>query len=307
MAESSAVDAKAAAEKSGKSGNVELHPLAIIAMSDHYTTIEAGGSVSPPGSKVLGLLWGRQQGLEVSIMDAVELGYTLGPDGRTPVISAELVDAQKDLYIKNYKDRELLGWYSVGVEPTPMDMEIHREMANHNESPYFLLMDPNPDAEAKDLPINLYEAEMHMINDSPTMLFVTCEFQLQTAQAERITMERVAKAKANDGVASLDLHMNELGTSLRTLSSRADALVAFLTATKNGTIPTDYRLLRQVASVCNQLPAIDKDELHGEFIGDYNDTLLVNYLATVTKGTADVSDLSEKFSLISTQRGHRMA
>ena len=207
-------------------------------------------------------------------MDAVELGYTLGPDGCTPVISAELVivycasvcvgvvcvlsltpsptpppthlsiqvDAQKDLYIKNYKDRELLGWYSVGVEPTPMDMEIHRfvcacvrvrvcvvctrtgscwdgtrwgssppqwtwkligvracvcacgyarvrvcvcanaracactcartygcvhnytpylctthprEMANHNESPYFLLMDPNPDAEAKDLPINL--------------------------------------------------------------------------------------------------------------------------------------------------------
>ena len=34
---------------------------------------------------------------------------------------------------------------------------------------------------------------MRVINDTPTRFFVTCEFELQTMQAERITMERVAK------------------------------------------------------------------------------------------------------------------
>lgn len=32
---------------------------------DHFTGIQAGGSMKPPGSKVLGLLWGKQNGLEV--------------------------------------------------------------------------------------------------------------------------------------------------------------------------------------------------------------------------------------------------
>jgi hypothetical protein len=37
---------------------------------DHFTGIQAGGSMKPPGSKVLGLLWGKQQGLEVRFVQA---------------------------------------------------------------------------------------------------------------------------------------------------------------------------------------------------------------------------------------------
>ena len=61
--------------------------------------------------------------------------------------------------------------------------------------------------------------------------------------------------------------------------------------------------------MCNQLPAVDTDELSGEFVGDYNDTLMVNYLASITKGTNELNDLEEKFNMISTQRGghHRLA
>lgn len=61
--------------------------------------------------------------------------------------------------------------------------------------------------------------------------------------------------------------------------------------------------------MCNQLPAVDTDELSGEFVGDYNDTLMVNYLASITKGTNELNDLAEKFNMISTQRSghHRLA
>lgn len=294
--------AAAATDKQGGSElKVLLHPLAIIGVSDHFTGIEAGGSVKPPGSKVLGLLWGRQQGLEVSIMDAVELAYDLSADG-APVIDRDTVLQQKELYTEVFSNYELLGWYSVGSEVVELDMRIHREMTKYNESPFFLLMQPTPDPEAKDLPMSLFESEMHMVNDTPTMLFVSVEFQLHSSQAEQITMERVAKSKSKSSEQSsaLESQMTELGTSLRTLKGRVQVLVNYLQATKEGQVPMDFRTLRQVSSVCHQLPAMDPAELGPEFVSDFNDTLLVNYLASVTKGTASLNALADKFSVIST-------
>ena len=84
-----------------------------------------------------------------------------------------------------------------------------------------------PPPQAKDLPISLYESEMHVINDTPTMLFVTCEFQLQTMQMERITMERVAKVLALPHVTSRHLalpHVTSRYLALPHVTSRYLAL-----------------------------------------------------------------------------------
>jgi len=112
---------------------ISLHPLAIVAISDHFTGIEAGGSLKPPGSKVLGLLWGKQVGNEATITDAVELLFTTGEDGATPIITAAEVAKQTELYTKVYKGHEVLGWYSVGTDVQPVDMVVHREMMKYNE------------------------------------------------------------------------------------------------------------------------------------------------------------------------------
>ena len=57
------------------------------------------------------------------------------------------------------------------------------------QAPLFLLMQPKPDPDATDLPVAIYESEMHMRDDTPTMLFVPVAFKLETIQAERIMME----------------------------------------------------------------------------------------------------------------------
>jgi COP9 signalosome complex subunit 6 len=65
------------------------------------------------------------------------------------------VDKQKELYTKVYPLCEMLGWYSVGLDVTEADMVIHREMMKYNETPYFLLMNPEPDPDAKELPVQV--------------------------------------------------------------------------------------------------------------------------------------------------------
>mmetsp|Transcript_35672 Transcript_35672/g.65267 ORF Transcript_35672/g.65267 Transcript_35672/m.65267 type:complete len:301 (+) Transcript_35672:24-926(+) len=297
-----------AKESTGGGGKtVLLHPLAIVAISDHFTCIQAGASPKPTGSKVIGLLWGKQQGLDVVITDAVELMYSdKTSEGGEPVaFTREEVDKQKELYTKVYPLCEMLGWYSVGVEVQEADMAVHREMLKYNESPFFLLINPNPDPDAKDLPVQLYESETHYEEEVARMIFVACEFELETSQAERVTMEEVAKAGPTEGVSTLDLHVTSLESSLRSLAMRADQLIVYLKAVEDKRVPSDQRLLRAAQGVCNQLPAMHKGELEAAFVEDYADTLMVSYLATVTKATHAVGDLTEKFQSMAPARAHR--
>ena len=64
----------AAAESTART--VALHPLAIVGVSDHFTRVSVGGSRQGAGSPVVGLLFGMQRGLEVDVVDAIEVHLT---------------------------------------------------------------------------------------------------------------------------------------------------------------------------------------------------------------------------------------
>lgn len=51
----------------------------------------------------------------------------------------------------------------------------------------------NPSAEAaKDLPVSLFESELHVVDDKPTLLFVSVPFQLETAQVSESYARSIA-------------------------------------------------------------------------------------------------------------------
>jgi hypothetical protein len=50
-----------------------------------------------------------------------------------------------------------------------------------------------------------------------------------------------------------------------------------------GEAPYDHSLLRQVSSLVRRLPAIDSSRFQDDLVMEYNDTLLMTYLATITK------------------------
>lgn len=174
----------------------------------------------------------------------------------------------------------------MGTEISPGDLELHRAMAEWNESPIYMLLvrdsiwmghtisinldcdihihiqtlhlqNPAGSAEtSKELPLQLYESELHVVNEVPTMLFVAVPFQLEAAevrhvpwvlccaplsrspvskrnqqkhkikqQAERISVEHVVKATPAEygagGLAtSVDLHVDAVKASLAALVSR---------------------------------------------------------------------------------------
>ncbi len=67
-------------------GRIELHPLCIISISDHYMRVSMGGGKQSPDAKIVGLLMGTEDGLDVSIYDAVEVVYDVGMEVRDSVV-----------------------------------------------------------------------------------------------------------------------------------------------------------------------------------------------------------------------------
>ena len=238
----------------------------------------------------LGLLFGHQNGLAVDIIDAVEVKFAPrrpadaaaaaaaeaavaaaaaagaeppapppggGADDPDPRFDRAFLEKQREMYCKVYEHREVLGWYTVGEAPTPVHLQLQRDMVQYNEAPLFLLMQPSPDPNASELPVAIYESEMHMVHDAPTLLFVPVAFKLETIQAERIMMEAVAQTAPPEGTSALEPHAAAVENSLVTLEGRVAELVAYLEKVKaaDAGAAVDYTMLRKIAALCSQVGA----------------------------------------------------
>lgn len=289
----------------GGSRRVALHPLAIVGVSDHFSRVEVGSAVQDASTPIVGLLFGKQDGLDVWIYDALEL--ICDADRR---INLEFLKKQTELYTAVYKGREMLGWYTVAREVSGEHVSLHKELLAFNESPLFMMMDPTPSNDSKDLPITIFEYEARATAEASASTFVSLTFRLETFQAEQIAMEQVASPSS---IVALDSHIENVDNSLKTLRRRVGVVTDYLDLIACGAaeeddksgekkMPIDYDLLRQISNLCDQLPSVSNKSSSNlnddEDLGDYADSLAVAYLATLTKTAASVSQLTDNFLVI---------
>jgi len=291
-------------EKERSSGlNVMLHPLVILNISDHFTRVKMSGASA--GTKLIGALVGTQTGRMVEIHNSFELVLATGAS--VELINPDYFKNKQDQFKKVFPLYDILGWYSTGSEARPGDLEIHKQIMTYNESPLFLLLDPLAASTSKELPITIFESELHIINDSPTMMFAKTPYKIETGEAERIAVDHIAHvtaANATEG-SKLTAHLMGLHNAIKMLNIRVKVIVQFLEATHKGQIPTDHTIVRQIASLCNQLPAMDSSKFKDEFLLEYIDALLVTYLATITKTCSNVNELVDKFNTAFDRQGRR--
>ena len=81
------------------------------------------------------------------------------------------------------------------------------------------------------------------------------------------------------------------------LTASVSHLLAACAWQSDGTVPPDHEILRHIKSLCSQLPALDTARFQEESMRDLNNTLLVAFLGTVTKGTGMVNEVVDKYNL----------
>uniref|UniRef100_A0A0C9RG54 COP9 signalosome complex subunit 6 n=1 Tax=Wollemia nobilis TaxID=56998 RepID=A0A0C9RG54_9CONI len=274
----------------------KLHPLVIVNISDHHTRLKAqslaqGGAVP----RVFGCVIGVQRGRTVEIFNSFELIY----EPKTHSLNREFLNKKYEQYKKVFPQYDILGWYSTGSDAQESDMQIHKSLMDINESPVCVLLNPVLNPSQKDLPITIYESELHVIEGVPSLIFVRSSYTIETVEAERISVDHVAHLNPSDGgsaATQLAAHLTGIHSAIKMLNSRIRILYHFLLAMQKGEIPMENSLLRQVSSLLRRLPAIESPKFQDDFLMEYNDTLLMTYLAMITNCSSTMNDLIDKFN-----------
>lgn len=278
--------------------SLTLHPLVVINVSDHFTRARAqapaGTSAAP---RVYGAVLGEQMGRRVELASSFELKVARSSSG-ADVPDLDYLRLRLEQYKKTFPKFDMVGWYSTASDVQAGDMEIQQQLSEASDGLLYLTLDPSA-LTGRELPITIYESEVHVVDDVPTTRYVKAAYKVDSIESERIAVEHVAHilpSGDSNSSSALAQHLGGQYTAMSMLSERVEVILRYLKAVEAGSVPTDHALLRQIKSLCTQLPALDSPAFREEFLQDHANTLLVTYLGTITKGTSVISEVIDKFS-----------
>ncbi len=131
-----------------------------------------------------------------------------------------------------FKNCEILGWYSTSSSaPTEEDLAFHRgPISTWNSSPLYLRLDPTAQATAKELPLEVYESQVQLVDGVATLQLVPCTFKLEAQEVERVIVDHMAKitGQVQQG-APESASLISLRDAVRSLQTRVQILLTYLT------------------------------------------------------------------------------
>lgn len=107
--------------------------------------------------------------------------------------------------------------------------------------------------------------------------------------------------------AAVTSHLAGMQSAAKMLAARVRVLQEYVAAVASGSIQTDHALLREIAALLRQLPAVEPAAFEREYLTEVNDTLLMSYLTAMTKGTAQVGELADRLNVVHGDRQSRRA
>ncbi|CAO3680767.1 unnamed protein product [Rhizopus microsporus] len=280
------------------------HPLVLLNISDHYTRTKLQNPALIENGRVFGALLASQSGRDIDIVNSFELPFKLAEDGVSHGLDKTYLMYKLEQLKQVFPTLEFMGWYSIGVQPTELDLKLHEQFLSVNESSLFLQMNPAALANGtKQFPIEIYEPMINIVEGNQTRLvFIKATYRLETGEAECIAVDHVTKPSSTSTDASLgSAFISQLTTqrnAIAMLNSRIQFLHQYLQDIKAGLIPADHDILRQISSFCKRHTVLQKKAFEDQFSTEYNDVLLVAYLASITKGLNTMNDLTDKFNLV---------
>jgi COP9 signalosome complex subunit 6 len=200
-----------------------------------------------------------------------------------------------------------LGWYSTGDQKLPSDDLIHAQITQFNENALYLLVGVNITSDMKDVPLTLWEPTVTVENKKQQINWASISYKIETDEAERIGVDFVNKMERGTTQSStLVPHFATLYNAVNMLTERVQIVIKYLEQVKKGTIPVDHKLLRQISSLSHRLPAVESARFKSDFTNELNESLLITYMASMSKGTNVLNEVVEKFNVTYERRGRRM-
>ncbi|XP_036213441.2 COP9 signalosome complex subunit 6 [Bactrocera oleae] len=276
-----------------------LHPLVILNISEHWTRIRAQAGET---CQVFGALIGKQKGRNIEVMNSFEL--RVDRVGADVVINREYYQTKEQQFKQVFSDLDFIGWYTTDEAPTLLDIQIQKQMAEINECP--ILLQLNPLSRSVDqLPLKLYESTIELVGGEATMLFVPLTYTLATEEAERIGIDHVARMSTNEtGEKSVVAeHLVAQDSAIKMLNKRIQIVLKYIKDVENGKVEANQEILRDAYALSHRLPVMKGHAFQEELYTQCNDVALISYLGAMTKGCNDMNHFVNKFNVLYDRQG----
>ncbi|KAL7421218.1 hypothetical protein Q5752_004103 [Cryptotrichosporon argae] len=278
--------------------DISLHPLAILNISEHHTRSRLTDGVIP-----IGALLGSQAGRDVSIANSFELALVPDGDIAGRKVDAEFLETRREQFSQVFPTLSVVGWYSVGAEPSAEDAAVHEQFTATLETataPLFLLFHPSIPRGAQNLPISIYEAAPEHADGAGATKFVALKYGIETGEAERIAVDGVARGDGGDNglVGTLTAQRN----AIKMLYDRVSVLAQYVGAVLEKKAQPDHAVLRQISALVATLPVMDAEGFRTELDTDIDDFELQAHLTAMLKQLNSLVDYSDKHAALFQQQ-----
>eukprot|EP00906_Rhabdomonas_costata_P011520 RCo016419 len=279
--------------------DVILHPLVILNVTDHFTRQKVNQTKV---QWVLGALLGTQTGRRVEIHTSFELVYTIAA-GQIQIDKAFLAKKLKQFGLV-FPLYEIMGWYISGSTLGEHVQAPHKTIMEYNESPLLLLVNCEPTALIRDLPAFMFETVFHIVDETPVTSFAKIPYRIESEESERISVDHITHLQpgVTGESSTLVKQLSGMKDAVWMLQQRVKVIRSYLEAVQRGEHPRNLSLLRSIKSLCNKLPAMDSEKFTAAYQTGHQDALLISYLGLLTKGCHAMSEVVDKFSVITEHR-----
>lgn len=271
---------------------VNLHPLVLMNISDHFTRFKIQSSTQYP--RVIGCLLGTQDGRVIHLHNSFEIAF-IQLENQKIQIDLDIVAERLAMYNEVYKDFEFMGWYSTGSLAAD-DLELHRSFTRFNENPLYLLVNSN-DARVRDsekLPIDIYESVIQVINNITQYQFKPVQYSIDSTSAERLAVDNVYRAGISTGQGSEYIaNLENFEIAVRLFRRRMETILRMIQT--NSAISKDQRIIRELQGICNKLSANQSSSFNQEFNREISEEMLAINLSVITKSSNFLMEMMDKY------------
>lgn len=185
----------------------------------------------------------------------------------------------------------ILGWYSTGPKIRNSDGLIHETFRKYVKHPVYAIIDVKP----KDIgiPTKTYIA-MEKIQDEksqPEMTFVHVPSFIEALEAEDIGVEHLLRDIKDSTVSDLNTSVVARGQAMRALESRLTDISDYLQKVIKEELPLNNQISYILQDMFNLHPGMQQMDSREAFIKYYNDSMLSQYISSLTKASISLHNL----------------
>lgn len=271
---------------------VEVSPLVLFAIVSNHVRRESGQQ------RVIGTLLGRVNNNDMVVEVTNSFPVPHNETEEQVAVDMEFHQQMCALHTQTNSKEGIVGWYATGDNITYYSVLIHEFYSREASNAIHLTVDTA--LKGHEMGIRGFMTQPFGMtcedagNKQAPVIFSPLQTTVKHLDVDRIALELLQRGRdAPDGIVKMQTDVEAADSAAEDLLLMVNIILEYIRKLKNGTIPEDKELGRQLLAAVDAIPSLS-DPSGALFNNNLQDILMVVYLSNLTRAQLSISKRLEK-------------